>query len=434
MSLGVGGTVGVGVGEEASLFQPADREKSCIALRARPLVTLRVRYAVSARGTGWDVAHRAATNEALAQLSSRYACFAISEARHIGVVGLEGSLCATPLAPGTCGALTAACGGNEAGDEDEDDGDEDDEAVSEASRGGKRASGCGRKGKKGFKKGSCRRIGSKAAAVAAGTPAAPPLPSGCPLSVQILWPLCPVLSASRHRAPVLSMAPSALQSPHDEAVAAIPMQLDAVVYCPRDAPLAAGLGSLQAALAAQLQRLTAMQLAAAPSSRTSAAHTARAYLFKIEGVEGLLSMLYVLPVGCDALEAPTRPLREAAHRRLGLPLDRPLLRTCNALQPGAEAWGGAGGALPGSTPIPGVLRGVHEGLAPSGVKGGRVALVQGTYEYFHYMQWTGAGEKAKPYDDCGWGTGPALLVTPCLPRAAAGSRPPIAHSHSRLAS
>jgi hypothetical protein len=81
-----------------------------------------------------------------------------------------------------------------------------------------------------------------------------------------------------------------------------------------------------------------------------------------------------------------------------------VLRTCNALPGGQAAWGGEeGGFLPGSTRIPGILRDVHLGLGPSTAKGGTAATVQGTYEYFHYMQWTGAGQHKAKYDDDGWG-------------------------------
>jgi len=57
---------------------------------------------------------------------------------------------------------------------------------------------------------------------------------------------------------------------------------------------------------------------------------------------------------------------ERLHAKLGLPLDRPLLRTCNALG------GGGGGGAPAY-----LLRSPHEGLAPSGLAGGVISLVQG---------------------------------------------------------
>lgn len=40
--------------------------------------------------------------------------------------------------------------------------------------------------------------------------------------------------------------------------------------------------------------------------------------------------------------------------------------------------------------FPGLLRNPHIGLPPSGVNG-RVAMVEGLYEYYHYMQRTGHG-------------------------------------------
>ena len=119
----------------------------------------------------------------------------------------------------------------------------------------------------------------------------------------------------------------------------------------------------------------------------------------------LHTMLYVLPSGCEASEGPARPAREAAHAMYGLPVDRPLLRTCNSLPMGASGWAAGAGGL--STPIPGIIRNPHQGLGPTGLGGSgnttQMALVQGSYEYFHYMMWTGAGQKKEKYDDCGWG-------------------------------
>ena len=193
----------------------------------------------------------------------------------------------------------------------------------------------------------------------------------------------------------------------DECLTSIPLQLDAVIYSRRDAPLVSALSALQGALVDQLQRLGAKQLAAAPMAGAVTKVRSCAYTFSLSPYAPYtFSAPYALPTGCDAIEAPARSQREVTHRRLGLPLNRPLLRTCNALPEGRAGWGGSAGSLPGSTPIPGILREPHHGLGPSGVKGGKSALVQGTYEYFHYMQWTGAGMEAKyksPYDDCGWG-------------------------------
>lgn len=63
----------------------------------------------------------------------------------------------------------------------------------------------------------------------------------------------------------------------------------------------------------------------------------------------------------------------------GLPADRPLLRAANALP-----LGGGGGA--NAEPAAARLSDVHEGLPPSGIAGGSVHLVAGSYDYHHYMQ------------------------------------------------
>lgn len=66
----------------------------------------------------------------------------------------------------------------------------------------------------------------------------------------------------------------------------------------------------------------------------------------------------------------------------GLPGDRPLLRLANALPlapPAAEEGGDSLSAT-------GRLSDVHVGLPPSGVAGGSVHLISGSYDYHHYMQ------------------------------------------------
>ena len=66
----------------------------------------------------------------------------------------------------------------------------------------------------------------------------------------------------------------------------------------------------------------------------------------------------------------------------GLPADRPLLRAANALS--YDGSGDRGGGV-------GRLSDVHMGLPPSGVAGGSVHLVSGSYDYHHYMQVSCAG-------------------------------------------
>lgn len=78
-----------------------------------------------------------------------------------------------------------------------------------------------------------------------------------------------------------------------------------------------------------------------------------------------VTALYSLAFG--EAEAVSVEQRKALHRRLGLPLDRPLLRTANALSPGLAlltADDSAAARLAGAKR----LQNVHIGLPPSGSK------------------------------------------------------------------
>ncbi|XP_057727116.1 probable Ufm1-specific protease isoform X2 [Arachis stenosperma] len=92
-------------------------------------------------------------------------------------------------------------------------------------------------------------------------------------------------------------------------------------------------------------------------------------------------------------------VRRSLHTRLGLPFDRPLLRIANALDFSKLKNGGLGSQQKGST----LLRDVHIGIPNSGVSGGSVSLVQGSYEYFHYLQ--------DGFNDSGWGCAYRSLQT-----------------------
>ena len=360
-----------------------------ILLRARPTVHLQVRYRDGADGgSEWAVAHGAASAAAHEQLRSERTCFAFPQARHLGVVSLATSASRpAPFATGPCGALDDR-NGAAAGQDSEADGD-----SSGKKGGGKKSGGKGKTG------GGGGALGAVAPASTgdAGPAAAP----GTPMTVQMLWPQCIPPNGSlggRHPAPTLSIEPC---GPYPTSSMALPLQLDALVYVSRALPLADALSCLQSALVAQLDVLSAAHLAAAPSAAAAQAVRATVCVFRPAELMLMHTQMYVLPLAGEATEPSTREQRVAAHRRLGLPLDRPLLRTCNAIGLGSSA-GGTGGT---GTPIPGILRDVHLGLSPPALKNAQVALVQGTYEYFHYMQWTGHGQDGyrKPYDDCGWG-------------------------------
>ncbi len=91
----------------------------------------------------------------------------------------------------------------------------------------------------------------------------------------------------------------------------------------------------------------------------------RANHFQPPGLGYPLTLLYpVLVAGDDPERNDERlvPLRQRLHALLGLPPNRPLLRSANAVDPGAAAAGGEEG---GSGPVA-RLRDVHVGLAAPG--------------------------------------------------------------------
>lgn len=93
-------------------------------------------------------------------------------------------------------------------------------------------------------------------------------------------------------------------------------------------------------------------------------------------------------------------IRRSLHMRLGLPLDRPLLRIASAIDLLTSKEGANGNILRKGIHL---LKDVHIGIPSSGVHGGVVSLVQGSYEYYHYLQ--------DGFDDSGWGCAYRSLQT-----------------------
>ena len=74
--------------------------------------------------------------------------------------------------------------------------------------------------------------------------------------------------------------------------------------------------------------------------------------------------------------------RQALHDRFGLPANRPLLRMNNAVDP-RSAVGPPKSLL---TARAARLQDVHVGIDPPPVAGGTVHMIEGSYDYHHYMQ------------------------------------------------
>jgi len=92
------------------------------------------------------------------------------------------------------------------------------------------------------------------------------------------------------------------------------------------------------------------------------------------------------------------PIRKELHKLLGLPDNRPALRVPMALTFSPPPSASSGG------PTQLRLRDVHVGLPVPGI-GGTVYTIQGSYDYYHYMQ--------DRFNDNGWGCAYRSLQTIC---------------------
>ncbi|KAE8655239.1 putative Ufm1-specific protease [Hibiscus syriacus] len=121
------------------------------------------------------------------------------------------------------------------------------------------------------------------------------------------------------------------------------------------------------------------------------------YHFSPPGIAHPITVIYELNYG--ETEMKQVDARRSLHLRLGLPLDRPLLRIANSLDMSIKDRSSRSSTRKGSS----LLKDVHIGIPRSGVSGGNVSLVQGSYEYYHYLQ--------DGFDDSGWGCAYRSLQT-----------------------
>ena len=361
-------------------LQPTDapsRDEAEAAFRAQH-VALHVSCALPlsvecpAADDAWGKAQHAALEEARAALLASLAPTAL---RFFFPGAPQAGVCSAMDAAGatTVGALA----GGEAGGEDHEDDDEEEEEEEGAGRkkGGKPKKGGGAKGKKGGgKKGGKKRPGGGGGGAAAAggggggsaaEEAAAEAADPDRLEVQLLWPLSPA-AGSACTPPVLRCEGVA-----QGARLVWPLGLEDLVYARRATPLAAALAALQASLAARAEALVAAVPRGGPTPRAARACVPCALVFQPAALPTAVRALYALREEEGPAEQSLQPQRAQLHAALGLPVDRPLLRSSNAL-------GRAAGA--GGRPFPGLLSYVHEGLAPSGVKAGEPALVQGECE------------------------------------------------------
>ncbi|KAM7273681.1 hypothetical protein ACFE04_028345 [Oxalis oulophora] len=175
----------------------------------------------------------------------------------------------------------------------------------------------------------------------------------------------------------------------------VDLKLEILCYAARDFPLGDAISNL--IIPGLVDQLNSMKHTILPNLLEQHPQL-RPYHFCLPGVLHPLTIIYELSYGETELKQVE--FRRSLHLRLGLPLDRPMLRVANSLDLSVKKDGSSGiSGRKGSY----LLKDVHIGIPSSGVSGGTVSLVQGSYEYYHYLQ--------NGFDDSGWGCAYRSLQT-----------------------
>lgn len=190
-------------------------------------------------------------------------------------------------------------------------------------------------------------------------------------------------------------APFAEYIPGEAKLLVVDYKLKVICYAPKDLHLTDAVSKLIIpGLVDQLRSMKNMTL----SNLLSQHPKLHPYHFNPPGFLHPVTAIYESLYG--ETEMKQVEIRRALHMRLGLPLDRPLLRIASAMNFSTAKEGASGNILRKGTPS---LKDVHIGIPSSGVHGGIVSLVQGSYEYHHYLQ--------DGFDDSGWGCAYRSLQT-----------------------
>ncbi|XP_063233208.1 ufm1-specific protease 2 [Bacillus rossius redtenbacheri] len=170
--------------------------------------------------------------------------------------------------------------------------------------------------------------------------------------------------------------------------AELALQVDALALVPRAHGAGRLYGALLAALGRQLQLVRRCVREQLPADGELTAEFVPETFHFLPGPCGhFLTAVYARCRSADQL----LHIRRQLHEELGLPLDRPFFtRTCAHV-------------FPGDAPQDTRLVCPHARIPTSGLKNGDLALVQGRYSYYHYLQ--------DGVDDDGWGCAYRSLQT-----------------------
>ncbi|XP_020573185.1 probable Ufm1-specific protease isoform X2 [Phalaenopsis equestris] len=198
--------------------------------------------------------------------------------------------------------------------------------------------------------------------------------------------------SNRSRNIIKAGAPVAKYFPAEPASCAYAnFMLDVLCYSSKQCSVASAISKL--VVPGLIDQLITMKDAISPHLLTQHPQL-KTYHFLPPGILHPITAIYDLRYGEN--EVGQRELRRSLHSRLGLSLDRPLLRIANALSFDTEADNLMRIGYP-------YLKNVHTQIPVSGVFEGIVSLVDGSYQYYHYL--------LDGMDDNGWGCAYRSLQT-----------------------
>ncbi|OIT04818.1 PREDICTED: probable Ufm1-specific protease [Nicotiana attenuata] len=206
--------------------------------------------------------------------------------------------------------------------------------------------------------------------------------------IQVSFLLNKSINSAKPSAPIAEYYPATQETE----LLVIGHKLDVLCYAAKDLSLAYSVSKL--VIPALLDQLHSMRKVIMPDLLKGHPEL-HPYHFLPPGLLHPITVLYELSYGETELKQVET--RRSLHLRLGLPFDRPLLRISNAIDL-------VGKKNTGSSVKKGsLLKDVHLGIPCSGVSGGVSSLVQGSYEYYHYLH--------EGLDDSGWGCAYRSLQT-----------------------
>lgn len=172
-------------------------------------------------------------------------------------------------------------------------------------------------------------------------------------------------------------------------------KLDVLCYAAKEIPVTYAVSKL--IIPSLVDQLNSMKNAVLPNLLMEHPQL-RPYHFNPPGVLHPITVIYELSYG--ETEMKQVEIRKSLHLRLGLRSDFPLLRIANALDLSTKKDSARSDPKQKGYTL---LKDVHIGIPSSGVQGGTVSLIQGSYEYHHYLQ--------DGFNDSGWGCAYRSLQT-----------------------